>query len=271
MPSRLLDRESRTPNAEPAWRAAPSPHGAQHETVLGRRLAGLLPARYAGLSRMVARAAFERMFPGLPWADEGNDGGRGTAIVDWFCPDGSVAYGGHAVSAKNRVAEEGASLPSKAFDVYGPSPNVAAAVAGLVRLAGEGKPLPLVASFRTSTRGGDVENFRTLAWCGADLPTLVADAIERVRVSGPPTIKGVRWGVAFGLPECPPNMPQVGRGGYPGVTIYVTHPDSDAQQRPNYRVLRVTLRDFTFDVTSGEAGIAAWLASDGFPTRARKR
>ena len=271
MASRLLDRESRTPSAEPAWRAAPSSHGAQHETVLGRRVAALLPARYSGLSRMVAEAAFRGMFPGVPWSDEGNDGGRGTALIDWAAADGSAAYGGHFASGKARVAVAGESLPSKAYDLFGPSPNVAAAVAGLVRLHGEGKPIPLVASFRTGGRGLAVEDFRTLAWCGTDLPSLVADAIERVRVSGPPTIKGVKWGVAFGLPECPPDMPQVGRGGYPGVTVYVTHPSSDALGRPDYRILRVTLRDFTFDVTSGEAGIAAWLASDGFRTRARKR
>ena len=271
MASRLLDRESRTPKAEPAWRAAPSSHGAQHETVLGRRVAALLPARFAGLSRMVARASFAAMFPNVPWSDEGNDGGRGTALIDWFCPDGAVAYGGHFASGKARVAEEGKSLPSKSYDLFGPSPNVGYALAGLVRLAGEGKPLPLVASFRTSTHGEEVDSFQTLAWAGVDLPTLVADAIERVRVAGPPTIKGVRWGVAFGLPECPPSMPRVGRGGYPGVTVYVTHPASDALARPDYRILRVTLRDFTFDVSSGEAGIAAWLASDGFKSRARKR
>jgi hypothetical protein len=218
---------------------------------------------------MVARAAFEAMFPGVPWADEGNDGGRGTALLDWFAADGSVAYGGHAASGKARVA--GKPLPSKAYDLFGPSPNVGAAVAGLVRLAGEGKPIPLVASFRTGGKGVPVDAFTTLAWCGVDLPTLVADAIERVRASGPPTIKGVMWGVAFGLPECPPDMPQVGRGGYPGVTVYVTHPDSDAQQRPGYRILRVTLRDQTFDMQTGEAGIAAWLAADGFKSRARKR
>lgn len=268
---RRLSGSLRTPNAEPAWRSAPSPHGAQHETVIGRRLVPMLPARFGGLSRMVARAAFESLFPGVPWADEGNDGGRGTALVDLYAPDGAVAYGGHFASLKARVAEEGESLPSKAFDVYGPSPNVGAAVQGLVRLHAEGKPIPLVATFRTSTNGGAVDNFRTLAWCGVDLPTLVADAIARVRREGPPVIKGVRWGVAFGLPECPPDMPRVGRGGYPGVTVYVTHPDSDALKRPNYRILRVTLRDFAFDVTTGEAGIAAWLAAEGFPTKARKR
>jgi hypothetical protein len=220
---------------------------------------------------MVARAAFEAMFPGVPWADEGNDGGRGTALLDWFAADGSVAYGGHAASGKARVAVAGKPLPSKAYDLFGPSPNVGAAVAGLVRLAGEGKPIPLVASFRTGGKGVPVDAFTTLAWCGVDLPTLVADAIERVRASGPPTLKGVMGGVAFGLPECPPDMPQVGRGGYPGVTVYVTHPDSDAQQRPGYRILRVTLRDQTFDMQTGEAGIAAWLAADGFKSRARKR
>lgn len=271
MASRLLGLAARTPNPEPAWRAAPSSHGAQHETVLGRRLATILPARFAGVTRMVAREAFTRMFPGVPWSDEGNDGGRGTALVDLSVPDGSVAYGAHFASLKARVAEEGKSLPSKSYDLYGPSPNVGAAVAGLTRLHGEGKPLPLVASFRTGGKGVPVDGFRTLAWCGADLPTLVADAIKRVREDGPPTIKGKKWGVAFGLPECPPDMPSVGRGGYPGVTVYVTHPDTDALKRPNYRILRVTLRDFTFDLSTGEAGIADWLVKEGWPTKARKR
>jgi hypothetical protein len=86
MASRLLGLAARTPSVEPVWSAAPSPHGAQHETVLIRRIAALLPARFAGLSRMVARAAFEGLFPGVPWADEGNDRGRGTALVDGTSP-----------------------------------------------------------------------------------------------------------------------------------------------------------------------------------------
>lgn len=274
MASRLLNRESRTPNVEPATSPVPSSHGAKHESELGRRIAAVFARtapRLAGISRMVAEASFRALFPAVPWSDEGNDNGRGTAIVDVSVPDGSAAYGGHFAGFKSRVSEEGESLTSKNFDLFGPSPNVGAAVAGLTRLHGEGKPLPVICFFRTGGRGVPVEGFRTLAWAGVDLPTLTADAIARVRTDGPPTIKGKKWGVAFGLPECPPDMPRVGRGGYPGVTVYVTHPDSDALGRPGYRTLRVTLRDQTFDVASGEAGIAAWLVSDGFPTRARKR
>jgi hypothetical protein len=266
MASRLLGLAARTPNAEPAWRSAPSPHGAQHETVMLRRLAAFLPTRFAGVSRMVARAAFEAMFPGVPWADEGNDGGRGTAIIDGFAPDGAVAYGGHSVSLKSRVTEEGASLPSKNFDAYGPGANTGAAIDGLVRLHAEGKPLPMVAFFRTASQA--VDGWKVVAWTGVDLPTLTAEAIARVKRDGPPVIKGCVWGVWNGLPELPPNHPKVGRGGYPGVTVYVTHPSADGVR--GYRTLKVTLRDQTFSFT-GEAEIAAWLATDGFPTRARKR
>jgi hypothetical protein len=274
MASRLLGLEARTPSPEPATSPVPSSHGAKHESELARRIAAIfarIAPRLAGISRMVAEAAFRNLFPGVPWCDEGNDNGRGTAIVDVSCADGSAAYGGHFAGFKSRVSAAGESLPSKNFDLFGPSPNVGAAVQGLVRLHGEGKSLPVICFFRTGGKGVPVEAFRVVAWAGADLPTLTADAIKRVREEGPPTIKGKTWGVFAGLPECPPDMPSVGRGGYPGVTVYVTHPDSDPDKRPNYRVLRVSLRGQTFDLASGEEGIARWLAADGFPTRARKR
>lgn len=266
MASRLLPLAARTPRPEPFASPVPSSHGAQHESELARRLARLLPARFAGISRMVARAAFEALFPGVPWANEGNDRGRGTALVDAFAPDGSVAYGGHLLSLKSRSMEEGANLPSKNFDVYGASPNVGAAVTSLVRLHGEGKPLPLVCFFRTATEA--VDAYTVTAWCGVDLPTMVAEAIARVKRDGPPTIKGCQWGVWNGLPELPPTHPRVGRGGFPGVTVYVTHPDADGPR--GYRKLVVSLREQTFHMT-GEAGIADWLVREGFPTKARKR
>jgi hypothetical protein len=244
----------------------PSSNGAQHESEMVRRLARLLPARFGGLSRMVARAAFEAMFPGVPWADEGNDRGRGTAIMDAYAADGSVAYGGHGAGFKSRSMGEGGPMPSKNFDLYGPSPNVDAALAGLVRLHAEGKPLPVVCFFRTSTP--NVDDYKVIAWTGVDMPTLVAEAISRVKRDGPPVIKGCQWGVWHGLPELPPNHPKVGRGGYPGVTVYVTHPMSDGPR--GYRKLVVSLREQTFHLT-GEAGIADWLVREGFPTKARKR
>ena len=278
--SRLLPLAARTPNAAPAVSTKPSSHGARHESELVRRLAlvfARIAPRLAGISRMVARASFEAMFPGVPWSDEGNDAGRGTALIDAYVADGSVAYGGHSAGFKSRIAEEGKSLPSKTFDLFGHSPNCAHALAGLARLAREGKSLPVVAFFRSRNVGasedspGDFTTMRVLAWCGFDLPTEVAAAMVKVAREGAPTIKGVKWGTFCGIPECPPNMPSVGRGGYPGVTVYVTHPDSDPVKGRGYRVLRIALKDRTFDLTSGEEGIARWLVSDGFPTRARKR
>jgi hypothetical protein len=162
------------------------------------------------------------------------------------------------------VTEPGASLPSKNYDVFGPSPNVGSAVDNLARLAREGKPFPVICFFRTATEA--VDNFQVVAWTGVDMPTLLAQQVAKVAAEGAPVIKGCAWGTFHGLPELPANHPKVGRGGYPGVTVYVTTPDARG-----YRTLRVSLREQTFDMTSGEAGIARWLVQEGWPTRARKR
>lgn len=262
--SRLISAALRAAPAVPPASPAPSPHGAQHETVVLARIARHLPARYAGLSRAVASEGFRRAFPGVPWAGEGNDRGRGSPIVDGYTADGAAAYGGHWLSLKSRVAEEGASLPSATFDVYGPGPNVGHALAGLARLHAEGKPLPCIGFFRT---GGDFNApFRTLAWAGDDLPSLYAAQVAKCAREGAPVIKGATFGLFGGIPEVPPAMPKVGRGGFPGVTLYVTQPDAQG-----YRTLRVSMKALTFDTASGEAGMARWLVSDGWPTRARKR
>jgi len=287
MASRLLPLAARTPRtAPPSSTRAYNGHGARHESEMVRRIAAIfarIAPRLAGISRMVAEAAFRDLFPGVPWSNEGNDGGRGTALIDGYVADGSVAYGGHVVGFKSRTARKGKSLPSKNFDVFGPSPNVALALAGLSRLAREGKPFPIVCFMRTTCEGasetsiGDLASMEVLAWAGADLPSLYAAQIAKVKAEGSPsvTIKTGKnagtypWGTWMGLPERPPGMPSVGAGGYPGITVYVTHPSDDGAR--GYRTLRVSLRDQTFDLASGEEGIARWLRDEGFPTRARKR
>lgn len=276
--SRLIPAPLRAAPTIPAASPAPSPHGAQHETEVMRRIAAFLPSRYSRLSRAVAPEGFRRIFPRVPWSNEGNDRGRGTPLCDGYAEDGSVAYGGHYVGFKSRVGEEGKSNPSATFDVFGPSPNVEHALAGLTKCADEGKPFPVLAFFRTA---GDFNSpFRVLAWAGDDLPSMLVAARAKVAREGAPVqtvnvtdkatgrkvAQTFRFGVFCGIPEVPPNMPSVGRAGYHGVTLYVTQPDADG-----YRTLRVSMKGHTFDLTSGEAGMARWLVSDGWPTRARKR
>ncbi len=286
-----LPLAARTPRpAPPSSTRAYNGHGARHESELARRVAAVfqrIAPRLAGLSRMVAEQAFRDLFPGVPWANEGNDAGRGTALVDAYVADGSVRGGGHVVGFKSRTVKVGddgkVSMPSKNFDVFGPSPNVGPAIAAVAALAAQGKPFPCVCFMRTPCVGaskdsiGDLSTMGVVAWAGVDLPTMLAAQRAKVARDGAPSVtiatgknKGVyQWGTWMGLPERPPGMPKVGAGGYPGIEVYVTHPSDDGAR--GYRTLRVSLREQTFDLTSGEAGIARWLRDEGFPTRDRKR
>jgi hypothetical protein len=241
---------------------------ARHATALIEAIAPLLPARLQGLERSVDRRVHDALFPGVPYAGHGTGEGRSTALASACAPDGSVPHGGHVLALRSRTWQDGRPMPSKTFDVYGPSPNVQRAIAALRAMHARGVRFPMVVYLRSalplgplapigsacpSARVGDGDLVR--AWAASDLATLIASC------PSPPA----GWSTFHGLPELPPEghparPTHVGRAGHPA-DVYVTHPADDGAR--GYRRLVVSARRWEF-ADSGTAGLARWLATDGW-------
>jgi hypothetical protein len=222
------------------------------------RIRGALPPQYNNLQRDVPRAAFEELFPGIPYVAHGNADGRSTGIVSAFVPGAGGTQTGHPLHLATREwPQSKRNAPSKSFDVYGWSPNCAPALQNLLRLAREHIRFPVVVSFHEAHEKGA----RTRAWAGDDLAAMFARQVHATAQEGPPVVKGCKWGVWQGLPELPADHPRVGAGGYP-VDAYVAHPDRDPKGR-GYRKLVVSFKNLTFS-DSDERDIAIWLTRQGW-------
>lgn len=225
---------------------------ARHATALIEAIAPLLPARLQGLERSVDRRVHDALFPGVPYAGHGTGEGRSTALASAFAPDGSVPHGGHVLALRSRTWQDGRPMPSKTFDVYGPSPNVQHAISALRAMHARGVRFPMVVYLR-SARVGDGDRVR--AWSARDLASLIASCAP------PPA----GWSTFHGLPELPPEghparPTHVGRAGHPA-DVYVTHPADDGAR--GYRRLIVSARRWPF-ADSGTVGLAGWLTTDGW-------
>jgi hypothetical protein len=226
---------------------------ARHTTALLSSLAPLLPPRFSTLGRAVDRRVHDALFPGVPYAGVGTGDGRSTALASGCAPDPAVPHGGHVLALRSRTWQAGRPMPSKTYDLYGPSPNVHHAILALRAMHARGRRFPMVAYFRHARVGHD-ELVR--AWAADDLPTLIATCEP-----APPG-----WATFHGVPELPPDghparPTHVGRAGHP-VDVYVTHPADDGAR--GYRRLVVSARRWAFDTASGVQGLARWLSTQGW-------